>query len=89
LIYLKKTIENPIDLILKDFPSLLNILLWFSAVMIIIYWGDTVIWICHGERKECGRGPRSRKHSIVILDFSLTWRMQITYTLKRLHDQLW
>ena len=37
LIYLKKTIENPIDLILKDFPSLLNILLWFSAVMIIIY----------------------------------------------------
>ena len=37
LIYLRKTIENPIDLILKDFPSLLNILLWFSAVMIIIY----------------------------------------------------
>jgi 4-hydroxybenzoate polyprenyltransferase len=37
LIYLKKTIENPIDLVLKDFPSLLNILLWFSAVMIIIY----------------------------------------------------
>ncbi len=37
LIYLKKTIENPIDLILKDFPSLLNILLWFIVVMIIIY----------------------------------------------------
>jgi len=37
LIYLKKKMEDPIDLILKDFPFLLNILLWFSAVMIIIY----------------------------------------------------
>lgn len=37
LIYLKKTIENPIDLILKDFPSLLNILLWFIAIIIVIY----------------------------------------------------
>jgi 4-hydroxybenzoate polyprenyltransferase len=37
LIYLKKMLENPIDLIMRDFPSLLNILLWFSAVMIIIY----------------------------------------------------
>ena len=37
LIYLKKAIENPIDLILKDLPSLLNILLWFSTVVVIIY----------------------------------------------------
>jgi len=37
LIYLKKKMGDPIDLILKDFPFLLNILLWISAVMIIIY----------------------------------------------------
>ena len=37
LIYLKKKIGDPIDLILKDFPFLLNILLWISAIMIIIY----------------------------------------------------
>jgi 4-hydroxybenzoate polyprenyltransferase len=37
LIYLKKMIDNPVDLVLKDFPFLLNILLWFIAVMIIIY----------------------------------------------------
>jgi len=37
LIYLKKKMGDPIDLILKDFPFLLNILLWISAIMIIIY----------------------------------------------------
>jgi 4-hydroxybenzoate polyprenyltransferase len=37
LIYLREMIEDPIDLVLKDFPFLFNILLWVIAVMIIIY----------------------------------------------------
>jgi len=37
LIYLRKMTENPIDLILKDIPSLLNVLLWLGAVLLIIY----------------------------------------------------
>ena len=37
LIYLRKMTENPIDLILKDIPSLLNVLLWLGAILLIIY----------------------------------------------------
>ena len=37
LIYHKRRSEEPTDLILRDFPSLFNILLWLGMVILIIY----------------------------------------------------
>jgi 4-hydroxybenzoate polyprenyltransferase len=37
LIYHKRTIEEPTDLILMDFSSLFNILLWLGTIILIIY----------------------------------------------------
>jgi hypothetical protein len=37
LIYHKRRGEEPTDLILRDLPCLLNILLWLGAVILIIY----------------------------------------------------
>lgn len=37
LIYHKRTIEEPTDLILRDFSSLFNILLWLGTIILIIY----------------------------------------------------
>ncbi len=37
LIYHKRTMEEPTDLILRDFSSLFNILLWLGTIILIIY----------------------------------------------------
>ncbi len=37
LIYHKRTIEEPTDLILRDLPCLVNILLWLGTIILIIY----------------------------------------------------
>jgi 4-hydroxybenzoate polyprenyltransferase len=37
LIYHKRTIEEPTDLILRDLPCLVNILLWLGMVILVIY----------------------------------------------------
>jgi len=39
LIYHRNRVEDPVDLILKDGPSLLNAFLWIGSILVIIYSG--------------------------------------------------
>jgi len=39
LIYHRNRVEDPVDLILEDGPSLLNAFLWIGSILVIIYSG--------------------------------------------------
>lgn len=41
----KKTDDNPMHLLLSDLPLSINILLWFLACVVIIYFNDLISWI--------------------------------------------
>ena len=44
LSYHKSQGESPTMTILKDFPFLINILLWILACTAVIYWGEKLPW---------------------------------------------